>query len=110
MLIKSLLIIVFSIFSPCYGGVFLHATVSLCSLFSTFLSSTMSLEERLEDLSSPEDEEEGFDLDAGELVAPETAGMVELCVVGRFLSQRAVNLNAMRLKMSEIWKLVKGVL
>lgn len=59
MLIKSLLIIVFSIFSPCYGGVFLHATVSLCSLFSTFLSSTMSLEERLEDLSLPEDERRG---------------------------------------------------
>lgn len=53
--------------------------------------------------------DDGTELDVGGPVDDVGAAKVELSVIGRFLSQRPINYNAMSLKLSEVWKPVKGV-
>ncbi|XVF83068.1 hypothetical protein PTKIN_Ptkin16aG0102700 [Pterospermum kingtungense] len=67
----------------------------------------MSIQEQLEDLQSPDDEEEGIKLDPGD-EAP-LGGIMDLCLVGRFLTDHLINLNAMSTRLSEVWRPVKGV-
>jgi hypothetical protein len=54
-----------------------------------------------------EEEEEGFCFDFDE----EEAEQVDLrwCLVGRFLCERAIHFNSMKVRMADLWKPVKGV-
>jgi hypothetical protein len=59
----------------------------------------------LEDLSL-HDGEEGFVFDFDE----EEEEQVDLrwCLVGRFICERAVHFNSMKVRMADLWRLVKG--
>lgn len=59
------------------------------------------------DLSKDEEEELVFDVDDGENDVPPD---LDLCLVGRFLTNQAYNFNIMRSRMASIWKPGKGVL
>jgi 14-3-3 protein epsilon len=59
----------------------------------------------LEDLSLQEDDGFVFDLENGE------AEVVDFrwCLVGRFLGDRAIHVNSMKVTMADVWRPVKGV-
>jgi 14-3-3 protein epsilon len=61
----------------------------------------------LEGLSLHEEEEEGFCFDFEE----EENDQVDLrwCLVGRFLCDRSIHFNSMKVRMANLWKPVKGV-
>jgi hypothetical protein len=61
----------------------------------------------LEGLSLHEEEEEGFCFEFDE----EEDEQVDLrwCLVGRFLCERAIHFNSMKVRMVDLWKPVKGV-
>jgi 14-3-3 protein epsilon len=59
----------------------------------------------LEDLSLQEEEGFVFDLDEGE----EEVIDFRWCLVGRFLGDRSIHVNSMKVTMADIWRPVKGV-
>jgi hypothetical protein len=61
----------------------------------------------LDGLSLHEEEEEGFCFDFEE----EDDNQVDLrwCLIGRFLSERVIHFNSMKVRMADLWKPVKGV-
>jgi hypothetical protein len=61
----------------------------------------------IESLSVQEEGEEGFHFDFDE----EEDGQVDLrwCLVGRFLCDRTIHFNSMKVRMADLWKPVKGV-
>jgi hypothetical protein len=61
----------------------------------------------LEDLSLHDEEEEGFCFEFEE----EENEQVDLrwCLVGRFLCERTIHFNSMKVRMADLWKPVKGV-
>jgi hypothetical protein len=61
----------------------------------------------LEDLSIHEEEEEGFVFDMEE----EGEEQIDFrwCLIGRFLSDRTIHVNSMKVTMADIWRPVKGV-
>lgn len=61
----------------------------------------------MENLSLTKDEEEELILVA-ENIDP-GLGNIDLCLVGRFLTDRSVNFNVMRQRMASVWRPVKGV-
>jgi len=63
------------------------------------------IEMNLEDLSLSDDEGLSFDIEEEE--SPEHDP--HLCLVGRFLVNRPVRLKEMKIRMSEVWRPVKGV-
>ncbi|XVF48482.1 hypothetical protein PTKIN_Ptkin03bG0193900 [Pterospermum kingtungense] len=67
----------------------------------------MDLEEQFDNLEMAGDEEEDIDMDQDGLVQQD--GRMDLCLVGRFLTDRSINFNAMSSRLSEIWKPGKGV-
>ncbi|XVF61957.1 hypothetical protein PTKIN_Ptkin08bG0177000 [Pterospermum kingtungense] len=66
----------------------------------------MALEDQFETLELLGNEEEEIDLDEGGVV--QRIGRVDLCLVGRFLTERSINLNAMSFRLLEIWRPGKG--
>jgi 14-3-3 protein epsilon len=62
----------------------------------------------LDGLSLHEEEEEGFSFEFEE----EGEEQVDLrwCLVGRFLCDRTIHFNSMRVRMADLWKPVKGVI
>lgn len=67
----------------------------------------MSIEDHFDGLAIPDDEDIGVALENDDEVFP--PGKIELCLVGRFLTQRTINFNVMQIRMSEIWKPEDGV-
>jgi hypothetical protein len=61
----------------------------------------------LDELSLDDDGEEGFCFDFDDVEDDQ----VELrwCLVGRFLCERAIHFNSMKVRMADLWKPVKGV-
>ncbi|MCI62428.1 hypothetical protein A2U01_0083685, partial [Trifolium medium] len=61
----------------------------------------------LEGLSLQEEEEQGFSFDFEE----EGDDNVDFrwCLIGRFLCDRPIHFNSMRVRMADVWKPVKGV-
>jgi 14-3-3 protein epsilon len=61
----------------------------------------------LEDLSIHAEEEEGFIFDIGE----DEGEQIDFrwCLLGRFLSDRPIHVNSMKVTMANIWRPVKGV-
>ncbi|MCI24316.1 hypothetical protein A2U01_0045499, partial [Trifolium medium] len=53
------------------------------------------------------DGEEGFCFDFGE--EEETQVDLRWCLVGRFICDRAIHFNSMKVRMADLWKPVKGV-
>ncbi|PNY09838.1 hypothetical protein L195_g006396 [Trifolium pratense] len=53
------------------------------------------------------DEEEGFRFEFEE--EEDVQGDLRWCLVGRFVSERAIHLNSMKVRMAELWKPVRGV-
>lgn len=83
----------------------LSSLESFCFLFFFFYA--MDLDAQLNELRLQGDEEEGMELEsAGE---NDVGGRLDLCLVGRFISQKAINESAMEVRMSEIWRPMKGV-
>jgi 14-3-3 protein epsilon len=62
----------------------------------------------LEGLSLHDEEEEGFCFDFEE---EEEDDIVDLrwCLIGRFLCERTIHFNSMKVRMADLWKPVKGV-
>jgi hypothetical protein len=61
----------------------------------------------LDGLSLNEEEEEGFSFEFEE-VGEEVD--LRWCLVGRFLCDRTIHFNSMRVRMADLWKPVKGVI
>ncbi|MCI12236.1 DUF4283 domain protein, partial [Trifolium medium] len=61
----------------------------------------------LEDLSLQSEEEEGFVFDIGE--EGEEQLDFRWCLVGRFLGDRPIHVNSMKVTMADVWRPVKGV-
>lgn len=61
----------------------------------------------IEHLTLSHEEEDELVLDEG--LAPEAAAAVELCLVGRFLTDQPLNFNLMRSRMASIWRPGKGM-
>jgi len=59
----------------------------------------------LEDLSLSDDEGLSFDIEEEESSQHER----RLCLVGRFLVNRPIRLKEMKIRMSKVWRTVKGV-
>lgn len=55
------------------------------------------------DIENEENEELVFDDDVEEVT-----NKFELCLVGRFLTEKNINIRAMRSKMADIWRLMIG--
>lgn len=53
-----------------------------------------------------EEENESFVFDAD---VEEDTNRYELCLVGRFLTKKIINLRVMRMKMTDVWKLTMGI-
>ncbi|XVF67281.1 hypothetical protein PTKIN_Ptkin10aG0108200 [Pterospermum kingtungense] len=66
----------------------------------------MDLEAQLDNLEVDGAEEEEFDLDIGGDV--KQVGRVDLCLVGRFLTESSINYNAMSSRLAKIWKPGRG--
>jgi 14-3-3 protein epsilon len=62
----------------------------------------------LEGLSIHEEEEGGFRFDFEE-EDEEQVDLLRWCLVGRFLCDKTIHFNSMKVRMAEIWKPVKGV-
>ncbi|XVF66915.1 hypothetical protein PTKIN_Ptkin10aG0078000 [Pterospermum kingtungense] len=60
-----------------------------------------------EDLSLGADDDVEIELDSG--VDDQIVGKIELCLVGRLLTGKPINFNAMRSRLAEIWRPVKGI-
>ncbi|XVF70080.1 hypothetical protein PTKIN_Ptkin11bG0132900 [Pterospermum kingtungense] len=65
------------------------------------------MEEQLEDLSLDFNDDEELELDSGN--NNQNPGRIDLYLVGRFFTDKSINFNAMRTRMAEIWRPVKGV-
>jgi 14-3-3 protein epsilon len=61
----------------------------------------------LEGLSLHEEEEEGFVFDFDE--EGEEQVNLQWCLVGRFLCERPIHFNSMKVRMAELWRPVRGV-
>jgi hypothetical protein len=61
----------------------------------------------LEDLSLHDEEEEGFCFDFEEVEDEQVD--LRWCLVGRFLCERSIHFNSMKVRMADLWKPVKGV-
>ncbi|RVW57304.1 hypothetical protein CK203_079244 [Vitis vinifera] len=64
------------------------------------------MDSRLENLSLSVDEEEEFVLDTGE--DGSTTQSFDLCLIGRFLTNRMINFNAMKHRLASVWRLGKN--
>lgn len=65
-----------------------------------------ALEDQMAGLDIEKEENESFVFD--EEIGEET-NRYELCLAGRFLTEKTVNLRAMRTKMAEVWKPTMGI-
>lgn len=88
------------IFSTCF------ALLSSASYARIFDSLGFSMEGDLERLSLIEEEEEGFVFHVDE---SKEGSIVDLCLVGRFLTYRSIRSNIMKDQMADIWRPVRGV-
>ncbi|MCI43868.1 hypothetical protein A2U01_0065107, partial [Trifolium medium] len=59
-------------------------------------------------LSLHEEEEEGFSFEFEE--EGEEQVNLQWCLVGRFLCERPIHFNSMKVRMADLWKPVKGVI
>lgn len=64
------------------------------------------IEDHLENIDIAEEENESFNFD--EEIGTKV-NRFELCLVGRFLTEKSINLRAMRTKMADIWKPTMGI-
>lgn len=64
------------------------------------------LDDQLADLNIEEEENEDFIFDEG---MEEQLNRYELCLVGRFLTEKNVNTRAMTSKMADVWKPAMGI-
>lgn len=67
----------------------------------------MDLENQFEDMDVSGEEEEGLPVESTGEAAE--GGRVDLCLVGRFITNKTINSTAMQTKMSEVWKPMAGV-
>lgn len=65
-----------------------------------------SIDEQLEGLDIEEEENESFVL---EVDGEEENNRYELCLVGRFLTEKTINVRAMKTKIADIWKPTMGI-
>lgn len=61
---------------------------------------------QMANLDIDEKENESFVLD-GDI--EEVINMYELCLVGRFLTEKTINMRAMKSKMADVWKPMMGI-
>ena len=65
------------------------------------------MDSRLENISLSVDEEEELVLDTGE--DGSTTQSFDLCLIGRFLTDRMINFNAMKHRLANVWRPEKGI-
>jgi hypothetical protein len=61
----------------------------------------------LEVLSLQEEENEGFSFDLED--EGDEIGDLRWCLIGRFLCERVIQFNSMKVRMIDLWKSMKGV-
>lgn len=61
----------------------------------------MDLEEQFEDMDVNGEEEEGLLMESNEKA--DGGGRIDLCLVGRFITNKSINFTAMQTKMSETY-------
>ena len=85
--------------------------VSVFFSYHLFLSMkvvlTSVMDSWLENLSLLVDEEEELVLDTGENGS--TTQSFDLCLIGRFLTNRMINFNAMKHRLASVWRLGKSI-
>lgn len=67
----------------------------------------MDLEEQFEDMDVNGEDGEGLPVESSGKV--DEGGRIDLCLVGRFITNKTINSTAMQTRMSEIWKPMAGV-
>lgn len=65
------------------------------------------MESQLDDLSLHQEEEDGFVFDDGSLGNQNS--LFDFCAIGRFLTDRSLNFNAMKGMITSIWRPAKGI-
>lgn len=65
-----------------------------------------NLDEQFADLNIEEEENEDFSFEEG---VEEEINRYELCLVGRFLTEKGINTRAMMSKMADVWKPTMGI-
>ncbi|KAL8107081.1 hypothetical protein AgCh_023757 [Apium graveolens] len=65
-----------------------------------------NLDDHLADLIIEEEENEDFSFDEG---VEEQVNRYELCLVGRFLTEKSINTRAMTSKLADVWKPTMGI-
>lgn len=76
----------------------------LCELVT--MSRYQDLNERMAELNVEEEENSAFVFEGD---VEEVTNKYELCLVGRFLTERNVNVRAMKSKMADVWKPAMGI-
>ena len=98
-------------FCESFRFVSLLVRVSVFFSYHLFLSMKVVLasimDSRLENLSLSVDEEEELVLDTGE--DGSTTQSFDLCLIGRFLTNRMINFNAMKHRLASVWRPGKGI-
>lgn len=77
-----------------------------CESVSLFMASLDNINEQLAGINIEDEENEELIFD-DELV--EDSNKFELCLVGRFVTEKSINTRAMKTKLADVWRPARGI-
>lgn len=81
-------------------------SVGVFIIFLVFMARVEDINDRMATMRIEDEENEG--LCFGD-EAEEVSNKFELCLVGRFLTEKNLNIRAMKSKLADIWRPVRGI-